>query len=236
VLGFEPRLPVAFAITVFLGYLPFLGMEGGIGVHFAGTLGSDWEEFNAGIRLALRHLLAWVAGAEDPWRHAPAAARILLSGYALLCARVLLRREESGRTPSRAAALLGGWLLLAIPSVEPWYAWGLVAIAAVTLAPAWIWFSGAVGLSYLKFVAPTHLVPAWVLAVEFLPTLALLAYVAGRSSGARGRVDEGKDPDWPRPLPPPDRRWTRLPIYLIGALPLLAILLVLFFFFAGLVR
>jgi hypothetical protein len=235
VLGFEPALPATFAITVLIGYLPFAVMEGGIGVPFAGALGSDWEEFNAGIRLALRHLLAWVAGAEDPWRHAMAAGRILLAGYALLCARVLLRREEGGRTPSRAAALLGGWLLLATPSVEPWYAWGLVAIAAVTVSPAWIWFSGAVGLSYLKFVSPTQLVPTWVLAVEFLPTVALLAYVAGKVPAAEDRTERGKDPDWPRPLPPPRQRWIRIPIYLIGALPLVAIVLVLLFFFLSLV-
>jgi alpha-1,6-mannosyltransferase len=237
VLGFEPALPAAFAITVLLGYFPFAAMDGGLGAPLASALGSDWEEFNAGIRLALRHLLAWMASAEDPWVHAPAAGRILLAGYALFCVRVLLRREEDGRTPARAAALLGGWLLVATPSVEPWYAWGLVAIAAVTVAPAWIWFSGAAGLSYLKFVSPTHLVPPWVLGVEFIPTLALLAYAAAKvpEGGAR-RMEQGEDPGWSRPLPPPRRRWIRIPIYLIGAFPLVAIVLVLFFFFLRFVQ
>ncbi|MDP3936812.1 MAG: hypothetical protein Q8R92_01595 [Deltaproteobacteria bacterium] len=233
--GFDPRLPLAFLATLVVGYAPFVVMDGGLWGHLPIRLGADYEEFNAGVRTALRYLLAWVAGFDDPWRFAKSAGRILLAGYLIFTVRVLFKGETAGSVSRRAMALLGGWLLFVMPAVEPWYAWGLVALSAVTLSPAWIWFSGAAGFSYLKFAAPSGLVPAWVLLMEYFPTLALLARSAGGSTGVPPAEEPEKDEAWPRPLPPGDQTWTRVPFYIVGVLPILAALLVLYFFFVGFV-
>ena len=235
-LGFEPRLPIACILTVVFGYLPFAGIPGGPFGHAPAYIGSDWEEFNAGIRIALRHVLAWVVSEEDPWFYAVLSGRILIACFLALCVRVLVTREEEDAALGRAIAILGGWLLLATPSLEPWYAWGLVALSAVTLSPGWIWFSGAVGLSYLKFVVAESLVPTWVLYVEFLPTLGLLAWEAGRWQPATrplpGPALEGSG----RPLPSRASRRALLPLYIIGVFPLIAIVITLFFLLAGFTR
>jgi hypothetical protein len=233
IFGFEARLPAAFLLTVLAGYAPFLAMQGGLWGHLPTRLGADYEEFNAAIRTALRYLLAWMAGVDDPWRYARAAGRILAAGYLLFALRVLHRGEASGGVVRRAAALLGGWLLIVMPAVEPWYAWGVVALAAVTLSPGWIWFTGAVGLSYLKFAVPSGLVPAWVLIVEYVPTLALLARSAGEADPVRpGGAAEAAEA-WPRPLPPAGQLWTRVPFYVVGVFPIIAVLLVVYFLVAG---
>ncbi len=228
--GFEPALPIAFGMTLLAGYLPFLRMEGGVLGNVPGYLASDWEEFNAGIRIVLRYTLAWAMGVDDPWRYSATAGQILAAGFLVYCGRVALRREEGDQTLRRTIAVLGGWLLLVTPSVEPWYAWGLVALAAVTLSPAWIWFSGAAGLSYLKYVARPSLVPTWVLIIEFLPTLAFLAYETGKAP-ASDHTPPSTGELVPQPLP--ERRQTLVPLYVIGMFPVIAILIVLIFFFGG---
>jgi hypothetical protein len=236
ILGFEARLPIACVLTVVLGYLPFAGIPGGPFGHAPAYVGSDWEEFNAGIRIGLRHVLAWVVSEEDPWFYAVLSGRILIACFLALCARVLVTREEEDASLGRTIAILGGWLLLATPSLEPWYAWGLVALSAVTLSPGWIWFSGAVGLSYLKFVVAESLVPTWVLYVEFVPTLALLSWEAGRGQPAVRVVREPAAEGAMRPLPRPVSRRVTLPLYIVGVFPLIAIVITLFFMLAGFAR
>lgn len=232
--GFEPSLPIACILTVVLGYLPFAGIPGGPFGHAPFYVGSDWEEFNAGIRIALRHLLAWVVSEKDPWFYAVLSGRILIACFLALCARVLMTREEEDATLGRSIAVLGGWLLLATPSLEPWYAWGLVALSAVTLSPAWIWFSGAVGLSYLKFVVIRSLVPTWVLLAEFVPTLALLAWEAGRAQRAAANTFAPAPEAAAHPLSRDVSRRVNLPLYIIGVFPLIAFVITIFFLLAGL--
>jgi len=234
-LGFEVRLPIACITMMVIGYLPFAGIPGGPFDHAPAYIGSDWEEFNAGIRIALRHVLAWVVSEEDPWFYAVLSARILIACFLALCLRIALTREEEDASAPRAIALLGGWLLLATPSLEPWYAWGLVALAAMALSPAWIWFSGAAGLSYLKFVVAESLVPTWVLFVEFVPVLALLAWEAGREPAARPAAAPREE--WAlRLLPRAASRRSILPLYILGVFPLIAIVITLFFLLAGFSR
>jgi hypothetical protein len=230
ILGLEPWLPVACGATLIAGYLPFWRLPGGLLGHLPAYVGSDWEEFNAGIRIPLRHLLAWLMGVPDPWFYAVLAGKILIVAFVLLAVRVLWRADRDADAPRRAVTVLGAWLLLATPSVEPWYAWGLVALAAVTLSPGWIWFSGASALSYLKFVVPASLVPVWVLALEYVPLLGLLAWEAGRAPAAAPERPAAPAPAGLRALPEKTNRRALVPLYLLGAFPLIAIVIALYFF------
>jgi hypothetical protein len=223
-------MPLAFILTLSVGYFPFALMDGGIAGQIPGYIGSDWEEFNAGLRVGLRYLLSWLVSEQNPWMYANAAGLLLLGGFLLLCAHALIRSDHDVRgVPARAAMLLGGWLLLAMPSAEPWYAWGLMALTAITLSPAWIWFSGALGLTYLKYVEVSRTLPTWLLVIEYVPTLLLLGYAAGRSAALKSNARGPARDDWPRPLPPSDQRWIKLPLYLVGVFPVIAILIALYF-------
>ena len=111
-----------------------------------------------------------------------------------------------------------------------WYAWGLVALSAVTLSPAWIWFSGASALSYLKFVVPQSLVPGWVLVLEYVPLLGLLAWEAGRTPAGAPEPAAAPAAGELRPLPASTNRRALLPLYMLGAFPLIAIVIALYFF------
>jgi hypothetical protein len=65
-------------------------------------------------------------------------------------------------------------IIFAPASLQPWYVVWLVPFLVFYPAAAWLIFSCAVSLSYLKYVQPQGTMPLWVLYLEYIPLYALL--------------------------------------------------------------
>ena len=76
----------------------------------------------------------------------------------------------------RASALaVGAYLLLVPTAMHPWYVVWIVPFLCVRPSPAWLWFSGAVTLSYAAYVVAPAPLPSWAWLLEYGPLYALLA-------------------------------------------------------------
>jgi hypothetical protein len=60
-------------------------------------------------------------------------------------------------------------------SLHPWYVIILIPFLCFYPAVAWLLFSCTVTLSYLKYVSPTGIMPAWILMLEYGLLFVLLA-------------------------------------------------------------
>jgi hypothetical protein len=112
---------------------------------------------------------------------------------AALVAIARRRRPEPQRTWEAAALAAGAYLLLVPTSMHPWYVIWMVPFLALTRSPAWLYFSGAVTLSYVKYVVEPAPFPWWAWAAEYLPLYALLSVAGWRILARRVAVS--------RPLP-----------------------------------
>ncbi len=168
----EWRFPAACGAVVAAGYLPYLlGVGTGV-VGFLPEYFSSAEDFNIGLRFFLTEGIG--LGGEV------ARGTVMLLLFGLLLA-VLLRigrgRPEDAAGVFEAGMAAGAVYLILVPTaMHPWYAVWILPFLTVRPSLAWLWFSGAVTLSYLKYAwAPTGF-PFWVRAVEFLPLYGLLAW------------------------------------------------------------
>ena len=185
----DPRLPLAFAATVGLAYLPFLG----VGTRVLGYLpGYAREEgIVSGQRFYLLQGGLWLAGRlRLDHLHWPASAPLtaaqwyqggtvaVMAGLALWC---WLRPLATPRDiAGRAALLFVALLALATPS-QPWYTLLLLALVPLVgrdlLLPASL-VVGAAGFGYLHWWWPGW--PDWPLAIAYGGrALALAAIVSG---------------------------------------------------------
>jgi alpha-1,6-mannosyltransferase len=177
----EPSFPLAFATTLFLGYLPYFAGAGSKVIGFLPTYFGPPEDFNVGLRYFLTAILALCTSS-------PRLIAMLLLTAGLLVVALLVSREQdfSRRMYGMAAA----YLLLLPTSLHPWYLVWLVPF--LCFYPAWGWFylSGTLPLSYLKYVQEPQVLPLGIRLLEFLPCYALLTaqavwrrYTAGTETG-----------------------------------------------------
>lgn len=207
------RRTVTYGAIVLVGYLPFLGAGLGLtpasdGTGIFGALRiytSSWKT-NDGLFYWLVEGLRRT-GAGQPVDLAKLLGLVVLAGLGLW----VFRRTTPSEAlfPSRAitgAALMIGAYLLLTAAMFPWYLTWLIAL--LPLLPVhrarawwpfiigWIYFSGAVNLSYLFYLDPAN--PGeieWVRRVEYWPLFALLAAGAGLAGLERGIGDQlGADP------------------------------------------
>lgn len=74
-------------------------------------------------------------------------------------------------------AAVAAYLLLVPTAMHAWYAAWILPFLTVAPSPAWLWFTGTVSLSYLKYAwPPAPDLPLWVRAVEYGPLCLLLAW------------------------------------------------------------
>src|SRR2546425_4976060 len=102
-------------------------------------------------------------------------------GAALLLALLRLGRElvETAAGVLRAGgAAVATYLVLIPTALHPWYAVWILPFVALAPSAAWLWFTGAVPLSYLAYVGLPADFPLWVRALEFIPLYALLLWQA----------------------------------------------------------
>ena len=176
----ERRFPAACLGTVAAGYVPY-ALPVGIGVlGFLPEYFSRGEDFNIGLRWFLTEPIG-LGGAGEPAR----AVVMLLLGAVLVA--VLARiRGALGENPdgvfAAGFAAVGAYLLLVPSALHAWYVVWVIPFLAVRLALPWLWFSGAVTLSYLAYASMPAPFPLWARALEFLPLYALLVWERGRPS------------------------------------------------------
>ncbi len=125
------------------------------------------------------------------------AVAILVS-FAVLTAVLILIGRAHGRGVlgifRAGMAAVAAYLVLVPTAMHPWYAVWILPFLTVHRSAAWLWFTGAVPLSYLKYAwGPTGL-PLWVRLLEFLPLYGLLVWEwrAGRAAAqSPGRAWDG---------------------------------------------
>ena len=175
------RFPTAVAVTVALGYVPHAATVGLGALGFLPEYLGRAEDHNIGLRALLTYPFGLTG---DPAR---AVAMVLLFG---LMAGVVawVGRANGGNAAglTRAGALAVATYLLLVPtSVHPWYALWMVPFLCFRPWPAWLYFSGAVTLSYMSYVVEPAPMPWWAWLAEYGPLYALLLHSAWR---ARARV------------------------------------------------
>jgi hypothetical protein len=183
----EWRFPAACAGVVAAGYLPYLlGAGSGVTGFLPEYFGSG-EDFNVGLRFFLTEG-AGLAG-EVP----RGVAMVLLFGLlGVALVAIARRRTEDPVGIFRAGmAAVAAYLFLVPTAMHPWYVLWVLPFTAVQPSAAWLYFSGAVSLSYLKYAWEPAGLPPWVLAVEYFPLYGLLAWEWGRDRGGLLPHDAG---------------------------------------------
>ena len=176
------QLPLACAITIAVGYLPFVS-QAGLEVlgHLPRFLVDPQEVFNPSL-MGLVFLLGDDGG------------RILafwlwwIGCAALLAILILLVRKDTVRPSDvlRRIWVIGTGLVLLARTFHPWYLLWLLPFLTIEPRPAWIYLSGAVALSYLFYMVPPPVSVA-IGVIEYLPFLLLLAWQRGRFGILHGK-------------------------------------------------
>lgn len=176
------RFPAACAAVVAAGYLPYLVGAGTGVLGFLPEYFGSAEDFNIGLRFFLTDGIG--LGGEV----ARGTTMLLLFGILLaVLLRIARRRTEDASGVFRAGmGAAAAYLVLVPTAVHAWYAVWILPFLAVRASAAWLWFSGAVALSYLTYAWEPAGFPFWVRALEFFPLYGLLAWewLSGRAPRA----------------------------------------------------
>src|SRR5215471_3758986 len=171
----DRRFPVGFGSTLVLGYLPYVLGAGPQVVGYLPEYFGPWEDFNGGLRSLL-------TGALTPLTD---AARSIALGVCalllLLVALLVMRHNDMTQGIRRAYHMISAYLLLIPTTLHPWYVIWLLPCLCFYPSWGWLYFSGAIVLSYLAYAQPYPVVPTGIYLLEFLPLyLLLLAQVVWR--------------------------------------------------------
>ncbi len=187
---------VAFAALAKLGpvlLLPALARRGGRRLLLAGAAACTaayvpYAATGARVTGSLVHFVENLHFGGSLWwlvsRHASdtTTGALLGLGLAAVVAVVALREHTAVEQVARSALLVLGSLLLVLGYVQPWYALWLLPFFTLTLAPGWLWLTGALPLLYL--FALERSLPDWVRPVVYGP---VALWVLWRILAARRR-------------------------------------------------
>jgi hypothetical protein len=171
------RFPAAVGATIGLGYLPYAAT---LGVGALGFLPSYFLDRREDFNVGLRALMTWGIGlsGELPRR---AVIVLLLVAVAAVLAWIGRAHARGRYSVWQAAGLaVGVWLGLGPFSAHPWYVLWMVPFLCVRPSSPWLYFSGAVVLSYAEYLVPSGGLPWWAWLGEYGPLYALLAAAAWR--------------------------------------------------------
>jgi hypothetical protein len=170
------KMLTAFALTLALGYLPYLLWGGGV-------IGFLPQYFNENFNLGLARLLFDFA-ARHQLPGATLANAVTFGGLAVMGSVFLFRPAADGRAALLRCVWLIGWFTLFTQNLFPWYLLWLLPLVTLFVEPghllglklapmsAWLIFSGTIALSYMFFIK-WRVVP-WAQAAEYWPLYALL--------------------------------------------------------------
>lgn len=171
------RFPAAVGATVALGYLPYAAT---VGVGAIGFLPSYFLDRREDFNVGLRALVTWGLGLSG---ETPRRVAIILLLLAVTAALAWIGQAHArGRYDTWQAAGLatGVWLVLGPFSVHPWYVLWMVPFLCVRPSPAWLYFSGAVVLSYAEYLVQSGGLPWWAWLGEYGPLYTILIVGACR--------------------------------------------------------
>ncbi len=189
------RWPILFgcAVTILLGYLPFLPGAGlQVLGHLPRFLADPGEMFNPSLMGLVVLLLSSVS-------HAPVYWASWIGRVALLGILAWIIRQRADRPDDLLAPIwmVAGAVTLLTLTLHPWYLLWLLPLLAIQPRPAWIYLSGAIAVSYASYLVTT---PTRVIIgiLEYVPFLSLLCW-QGRShlTGTTRTVRPG----FPRRIP-----------------------------------
>ena len=173
---------LTFAVSIVLLYLPFFITGRKVLGFLPIYLQDPYESFNLGLKYLMMHLL--------PQLNYYLLSKIFL--LTLIAAGLIIFFKSKQRDQAiRYAYLLIGLLIVLMPaSLHAWYVIILIPFLCFYPAVAWLLFSCTVTLSYLKYVAPSGIMPGSVLVLEYGPLISLLAggYILRWYSGKDGKT------------------------------------------------
>lgn len=160
-----PRLLLSTAAVLGLLYLPYVASAGPRVLGFLPQYLSDpGERFNSGPG----GLLAYGVGLLS--------SRPSQVAYGVLAVAILLvslrgtRAGEKGLDPTIAELLLlFGTFVTFAQTLHPWYLLWIVPLLAIRPSACWLYLSGAIALSYLKYTDDQSHMPLWAGILEYLP-------------------------------------------------------------------
>jgi hypothetical protein len=171
------RFPAAVAATVAAGYLPHAAVVGVGALGFLPEYFGSPEDHNIGLRA----LVTYAVGLDGELARAIAMIALFVVMALVL---VWIGRVNAGESRGllRAGALAVATYLLLVPTaMHPWYAVWIVPFLCVHRWPAWLYFSGAVSLSYMHYVVEPAPLPWWAWAGQYGPLYALLLRAGWRA-------------------------------------------------------
>ncbi len=178
------RFPAATAATVGLGYLPYVAVLGAGAFGFLPEYLASPEDHNIGLRALLTHPFGFTG---EVARSVAMAFLFVAMAAALVVIGRRARQDPPGLWQASTLAV-AAYLLLVPTAMHPWYVVWVVPFLCVRPSPAWLWFSGAVTLSYVAYVVAPAPLPWWAWLVEYGPLYVLLlasaARLARRTPGA----------------------------------------------------
>jgi hypothetical protein len=158
---------LTFFACFLITYLPYFRTAG---KNILGFLPIYFGKSDESFNLGLKHFLMLIFPELDYF-----FLTELLLGIILIVAIAFFLKEKGKEEVVKYGYIMICLLLILMPaSLHPWYVLWLLPFLAFYPAVAWIVFSGGVAFSYLKYVSPTGLMPAWVIYLEYLPLFVLL--------------------------------------------------------------
>lgn len=189
----DRRFPLAGLAVLAAGYLLYAAPVGFQVFGFLPEYFSSAEDFNVGLRWFLTEGVG--LGGDGVAAEAVRGSVMLLLfgllGHVLLRIRSRLREGVDGIFAAGFAAV-AAWLLLVPTALHAWYVLWMLPFLAVAPSAAWVWLSGAVALSYLKYGWSE--LPLWARVVEFIPLYALVIWEwrrRARTGAAAAPMGEG---------------------------------------------
>jgi len=165
--GERLKAVLTFSVCFSIMYLPYCWTAkkrvlGFLPIYF----GKSYESFNLG----LKHFLMLTF---------PGLGYLFLTklffGIILVVALVFFLKQKGKEEAVKYGYMMTGLLLILMPaSLHPWYVLWLLPFLPFHPAAAWVYFSGAVTLSYLKYASPTGILPSWIPYLEYIPLFSLL--------------------------------------------------------------
>jgi alpha-1,6-mannosyltransferase len=171
------RFPAALVATVALGYLPHAATVGLGAVGFLPEYLGRAEDHNIGLRALLTYGLGLTG---EMARGGVMALLFALTGWVVVRIGRANPGDAAGMT--RAGALtVAAYLLLVPTSMHPWYVLWLVPFLCFHLWLPWLYFSGAVALSYMSYVVKPEPIPWWAWLAQYGPLYTLLLHAGWRA-------------------------------------------------------
>lgn len=164
--------PLVFAATILAGYLPYLPGAGGKVLGFLPGYFAAGEDFNVGLRDGLAFVLGPFTASARP------LAILLVTGLLAGVALTLARRWQDADVLWRGYLMVSAYLALLPTSLHPWYLIWMLPFCCLFPTWGWLYLTGAIVLSYLKYLQEPEVLPVAIRLVEFVPLVALLVFQA----------------------------------------------------------